>query len=171
MTHKLTRIQLGWIAGFLEGEGCFLTSPTGSPGIKVLSTDRDVLVKYGGWVDRPVRGPYGDNRGGKDRWEVNLYGQPAADLMALLLPYMGERRSAKIRVVLDAASIRQLKQGIREMQATCHPKQKRYYKDGHCRNCYEKWRRARVAKRMETVAALKEQEDNGLPPHTKSLQT
>ena len=163
----MTQKEIQWLAGFLEGEGCFFTSPTGSPGVKALSTDRDVMEKYGGLINRPVRGPYADNRGHKDRWEVNLYGQPAADLMTLLLPHMGLRRSEKIKEVIASASLRQLKQGIRDKQATCHPKLKRYHKDGYCRNCYEKWRRQRTAKRMKTI----EEKSSGLSSHPKSLQT
>lgn len=98
-----TQEDIAWVAGFLEGEGCFFTSPTKSPGVKVLSTDRDVLAKYAALVGKQVKGPYADNRGHKDRWEVNVYGLTAVKLMDYILPWMGERRQAKIEEVLHKA--------------------------------------------------------------------
>lgn len=155
MYETLTSIEIAWLAGFLEGEGCFFTSPTGSPGIKVLSTDQDVMAKYSALVQRPVRGPYKDNRGHKDRWEVNLYGQPAIILMGRLVPHMCERRSKRIMGVIGAAQHRELKQGVRQKRAFCHPRLMRYHSDGSCRNCYEIKRRERKV--------------HGLLEHTQSL--
>lgn len=140
--NGLPEIDIAWIAGFLEGEGCFFIAPTGSPGIKVLSTDRDVLVKYGAFVRRDVRGPYRDRRtlrngnAPKARWEVNLYGRPAITLMKRLRPYMGTRRLAKIELVIATADGRALKLYVRHMKATCHKDRQRYHSSGLCHSCY-----------------------------------
>lgn len=140
----LAATDIAWIAGFLEGEGCFATGASGSPMVKVVSTDRDVLEHYGSLVLRPVRGPYIDDRARrKPQWEVNVCGRKAIALMAVLLPYMGLRRAKKIRTVLADAATRELKRPIRirSLAATCHTDLPRYHTDGRCRNCYERDRR------------------------------
>jgi len=140
----MTELEIMWVAGFLEGEGCFFTSPTNSPGVKVCLTDKDVLDKYGKLIDRPVKGPYSDNRiGYKVRWEVNLYGKPAIVLMQSILPHMGGRRSIKIQKIIVDANNHELKRpiSVRSLNATCHPEKKRYHSDGRCHNCYERDRR------------------------------
>jgi hypothetical protein len=37
----------------------------------------------------------------KMAYEAQIYGQPAEDAMRAVLPYMGQRRSAKIREILE----------------------------------------------------------------------
>lgn len=150
MYSTLTVDEICWLAGFLEGEGCFFTSPTGSPAVKTLSTDFDVLARYSELVKRPVRGPYKDNRGHKDRWEVNLYGEDAVELMLLLLPHMGLRRSNKIRGILEAAKTRKLKKLVRDARprvkfqmALCHVNRPRYHSSGQCHSCYSTERKRR----------------------------
>ena len=152
MYSTLTQLEVGWLAGFLEGEGCFFTSPTGSPGIKVCLTDYDVLAKYGCLVMRPVMGPYQDNRPGhKAKWEVNLYGEDAVSLMRVLLPLMGLRRSDRIRSILEAAKLRRLKQikraqrpRVKHQMALCrHTERPRYHSSGLCHSCYSTERKKR----------------------------
>ena len=47
-----------------------------------------------GRIQGPI--PYKNHPGWKDRWQWAVSGRRARDLMALLLPYMGERRRASI---------------------------------------------------------------------------
>ena len=140
----MTDQEKGWLAGYLEGEGCFLTSPTGSPGIKVCATDFDVVEKYGNLVHRPVRGPYADKRGFKQKWEVNLYGENSIKIMKIILPLMGERRKMKISEIIRDSEQKILKHAVsvKSMQSICHHSLKRYHSSGECRNCYERRKRA-----------------------------
>lgn len=140
-------LDLGWLAGFLEGEGCFFMSPTKSPGIKVCSTDLDVLQRAAALMERPVCGPYQDKRGNKPRWEVNLYGAPCLKVMEMLLPHMGVRRSHTILGVIEKArlldTLRESRKAnaVKRQRAVCHPERPRYHSSGQCRNCYQNQRR------------------------------
>jgi hypothetical protein len=112
---KLPRISardLVWLAGLLEGEGCFslqcyrngVTCLHALPSIEVQMTDRDVVARAGkllGGGQTKVRG------GGRPKakrfhkvyiWRVN--GQRAVHVMKLLLPHMGKRRSARITALV-----------------------------------------------------------------------
>jgi hypothetical protein len=105
----LGEIQTAWVAGYLEGEGCFFWityqtekyGPYHYPRIACSSTDRDVLeqlAEYTG-VGR-VWGPQ-DRGPNKPIWHWTVSkGKEAAALMRALYPYMGQRRRAKIDEVL-----------------------------------------------------------------------
>jgi hypothetical protein len=95
--------ELIWLAGLLEGEGCFQCDP---PNITLQMTDRDV-------VERAMRiGQSGNFMGPiprknpkhKDiyRWRVSSAGDVLI-LGLLLLPHMGTRRSEAIRKMICTA--------------------------------------------------------------------
>lgn len=106
----MTRDELCWLAGWLEGEGTFYASETkgNSPRavIQVFSVDRDTIEKaarlMGGRITvikpRECRGTQWKSQGGL-RAEVG--GEPAAALMRQLLPFMGQRRTAQITKALS----------------------------------------------------------------------
>ncbi len=66
--HRLSELELGWVAGLLEGEGCF-TMKKGkrkngfsyTPAVRVVSTDGDIIISSTNWyrlgasASRPVR--------------------------------------------------------------------------------------------------------------------
>ncbi len=105
-------INLAWIAGLLEGEGSFGVSNRKKDGytcrVAVTMTDEDTILRahalsgvgrvYGPY---PVKnsnlgpGPY------KDRYQWVVQGKTAAELMQGVLPFMSERRSARINEVLS----------------------------------------------------------------------
>ena len=98
-----------WLAGLLEGEGCFTTNTPGRTGtrtplIGLGMTDGDVitdvqtmLTSLGG---REVRRMTRQLPSGKTVYTLNLTGLPAVKVMCAILPYMGERRGAKIRAII-----------------------------------------------------------------------
>jgi hypothetical protein len=114
--YRLAPVDLAWVAGLLEGEGCFshksgASSPRGIT-VQCHMTDLDVLkrlhrkVKVG-----HVRGPYANGftrrpKKGvravkcKPRWMFQVSGPAAYQLMKQLLPLMGVRRTARIRELL-----------------------------------------------------------------------
>jgi hypothetical protein len=113
-SRALEQNDIAWIAGYLEGEGSFTvrweTSSANHryPTIYACcgSTDEDLIRRLhslcGGSVygPTPKYAPYG--RRIKDRWDWRLprnCGLRA--LLEALLPYMGSRRTAKIRYCLD----------------------------------------------------------------------
>lgn len=118
MAYTTDKLELAWLAGWLEGEGCFgaYTSTRKRPDrpraytntkfqIQAPSTDRDVVeraaVAMGGYVNyRAPRYP-----GCKPQWCACLTRRAEVlDLLSALRPMMGERRSAKFDEVLAQAA-------------------------------------------------------------------
>lgn len=98
----MTEIELAWLAGLLEGEGCFsYRADRDCPVVEVKMVDLDVINRVGELFGRTVWmvPAQGENR--QDQWRTKIQGEPARELMRRLLPLMGERRSARIRALLD----------------------------------------------------------------------
>jgi hypothetical protein len=97
-----------WVAGILEGEGCFAVQKTkvkNIPRIQVSMSDRDIIERLAqivGWGN--VGGPYfltkNTNRPGRKdhkpmyRWALN--GKRASELGRNVYPLLSERRRAYI---------------------------------------------------------------------------
>lgn len=90
--------ELYWLAGLLEGEGCFAIRGTGhNPVIQLIMTDLDVVIRAAKIMgSHKVIKTKQDSRGGKSLYRTVVYGSVAISLMKKLLPLMGERRSIKI---------------------------------------------------------------------------
>ena len=129
-----------WLAGWLEGEGCFRFG-CNTPSITATSTDLDVMRKVAGILggniyDRKTPPPR------KPSWSTHVGGGWAAGWMMTLLPLMGERRQQKIKDVLSAW------RGLpgfaknscgKIVPASCHP-ERPSSSLGLCESCYEKQR-------------------------------
>jgi len=113
MTENWTKINIAWLAGLLEGEGCFCKhSQAKSYNIKLVMTDEDVVRKayliagYG-----TVRGPIFRNNSIKPCWEwVVSKAKYTLAIAYAIYPFMGERRSKKIIELIN--SINSMKASI-----------------------------------------------------------
>jgi hypothetical protein len=98
-------IDLAWLAGYLEGEGCFhiRSVQRRSPSMHAATTDKDIAEKvarlFGVSVSTLVR----PTVTGKTVYNVRLGGDRSIEMMQALRPYMGLRRSARIDEVLRLA--------------------------------------------------------------------
>jgi len=70
-TENLSEFELGYIAGFVDGEGTISVTKQGRedgltlhPLIRISGTDGDVVGKMASWFNKSVNGPYG-----KDAYE------------------------------------------------------------------------------------------------------
>lgn len=93
--------NLPWLAGVLEGEGCFYYDH--SPRISVSMTDKDVIETIAQCVGCKVRGPFtprGKNTY-KPVWTVAMGGRRALELMIALFPFMHTRRCHAIEEILS----------------------------------------------------------------------
>jgi hypothetical protein len=107
---KLTEAEIAWLAGLLEGEGCFgVKGPNPSnahryPYVVVRMTDRDVVERVatlmGGNVVTRSHTPSMRSRGEQPIYRYWLVGSRALHVMRLLRPWMGERRTAKVDALL-----------------------------------------------------------------------
>lgn len=105
--RPMTEIEVAWLAGWLEGEGCF--SPRDNRGYKTIdinakSIDLDVLehvfeITGVGSVTGPQIYP---DRSPIFNWGVRTKSDVLA-LIDILLPHMHARRSARIKELLEWA--------------------------------------------------------------------
>ena len=112
MALYMTDTQLGWVAGFLEGEGCFYIRRNGKwhyPSIRVQSVDVDALEKLRnftgvGWV----YGPYEPRRNGISKQRYWCWALDSRDqvnmLLKKILPLMSQRRAKRIKEILNGTT-------------------------------------------------------------------
>jgi len=96
---------IGWLAGLLEGEGCFFLAPkTISPVITLSMTDKDVVQRVADLWDRPVWTHRSDKYypGAKMIYRTELYGLHAAGWLMTIFSFLGERRQQKVKSILAA---------------------------------------------------------------------
>jgi hypothetical protein len=101
----LTEAEVAWLAGFLEGEGSFYMKRQRSdylmPMVKVGGTDLDTIQYAAQLLGNPaVQFERRRQAHWKDQWKVYKHGQPAVEVMKQILPWMGSRRSEKIREII-----------------------------------------------------------------------
>src|SRR6266705_5064871 len=119
MCRKYMRVStLAWLAGILEGEGTFGTSRN-SPSIKLEMCDKDIVQKVAHIFNTKfflIKRNKIIHPTWSDSYRVAIYGDSAYKWMKLLLPWMGKRRSKKIKQILNKCkyvSRRQDKKGIK----------------------------------------------------------
>lgn len=96
--------QICWVAGLLEGEGCFQNRSDRycSPLIQLMMTDKDVVVSAAKVLGaHKVVKCKQDTRTNKSIYRLNVYGRLSIEWMMTLYVLMGERRQAKIREILN----------------------------------------------------------------------
>lgn len=86
--------DLGWLAGLLEGEGCFVIGNSAS--LLLQMTDRDVVQRASEMLNSKVSPHPRLKLNRKPLYYTAVHGSRAAAWMMTLWPFMGERRRAKI---------------------------------------------------------------------------
>lgn len=90
--------ELHWLAGLLEGEGCFgfSGSKPGTARVVVTMTDRDVVERAAKMLGSAMKKPYVRPAPLKTSYSTAVYGSTAAAWMMTLYVLMGERRRRTI---------------------------------------------------------------------------
>lgn len=106
--HEMTnQEQIIWLAGLLEGEGCFFwrrlykykTSCQYS--IAIAMTDEDVIKRAAAIMGIKNVRKSPRPRPHKDVFQIAIDGKGAIAIMKQVLPFMGQRRTARIEEILD----------------------------------------------------------------------
>ena len=95
-------VDLYWLAGLLEGEGCFNMSGSkvGSARLSLNMTDLDVVERAAKLVGAEIKYPKQyPNR--KKVYRIELFSNKAAGWLMTLYPLMGERRKQAIENTLS----------------------------------------------------------------------
>ncbi len=108
-------VDIYWLAGLLDGEGCFLSGHADQPRIALCMTDEDAVQRAAELL-RPrsmsLKNEHRPNR--KVQYRIDLAGRKAAGWMMTLYPILSLRRQAKIRDVL----VRWRQRGTRNTRPT-----------------------------------------------------
>lgn len=96
---------LTWLAGLLEGEGCFTVGYQNGrrysyPVIQLSMVDRDVIDRAAALMGNPAVCSR-VLKSGKTNYQIRVTGTKARELMTELKPLMGARRQARIQEVLN----------------------------------------------------------------------
>lgn len=101
----LEPVDSGWLAGILEGEGCFTTSGSARRYIRIdlVSTDRDVVERAALLMDDSRVGVVGKTStvSRKQQYRTTLSGARAARVMLTVLPQLGQRRAERVTGLLE----------------------------------------------------------------------
>lgn len=93
--------DLGWAAGFLEGEGCFWSGTGGTITAAAAQVNPEpiakLLVLFGGRATKRTNkhGVLGDK--GNDLWWWEVYGARARGVMLTLYPLLSQKRKDQIK--------------------------------------------------------------------------
>lgn len=102
--------DIAWLAGLLEGEGCFTWQPHshnrqhGAIRITLSLCDLDVVERAAALTRSNVHEFVHNGRDGhtrKKQYRIQVGGRRAAAWMMTLFPLMGQRRQARIAEILD----------------------------------------------------------------------
>ncbi len=124
-------IDLAWLGGLLEGDGCFMLKQGKYAQIGLEMTSEDIVIKVSDmWNTRVVKS--------RNLYVTRVNGFKAVKWMMLLLPFLGERRREKIASIIKVwkETTHVNADGARRM-ATCHP-DRLAYGFGMCQSCYDK---------------------------------
>jgi len=158
-------LDIAWLAGIIEGEGSFMFKESESPMIAIQMSDEDIVQRVAAMWGRKVNGPYERKDGYKTTWRCTVTGKKAVGWMLTLYVFMGERRQAKIRDVIERwkAYVPPKRpnrlpgvphnKGKRAIP-TCEHKERRVVGLGVCGTCYmRQWRADRMSAAAEQGGA------------------
>lgn len=142
--------DIAWLGGLLEGEASFQFK-NGCPKIALQMTDRDVVARAADILGVPI-GASSRKPKGKDTykpvWHLGVHGKRALGWMMTLYQFLGERRQAKVREIIDLRLMSKYmprKSRGEFVPATCHPSRPR--RAGNlCKECWMRDYRQRTGK-------------------------
>lgn len=131
MSHRIeiNELDLAWLAGLLEGEGCFtvhknckqrqgFVSVSHVARLKIETTDEDVVRCVASLIGGNFSGPRKQSvtrtqfpGTSKMLWTAEVTGWKALAWMRVLLPWMCDRRAARIQEVLSMRNYREYPDG------------------------------------------------------------
>ena len=99
---KYSKIEVAWLAGLLEGEGCFYIDKKSKNRvmIEIGMTDLDIIQRVAKLFNRKIVSFKPKNKNSQPLYRVAIQGKKAFPVMRLILPLMGERRTKKIKTLL-----------------------------------------------------------------------
>jgi len=104
-TITVSKSDLMWLAGLIEGDGCFYQSK-GRAKIQIEMIDKDVIERASKIMSGKIYNSKNDtNQNWKKTYTTWVSNNKALTFMQTLKPYMSKRRQKKIEEILNACSI------------------------------------------------------------------
>ena len=142
-------IDIAWLAGLLEGEGCFLVIRGSYPAISLGMTDEDIIVRASIMLGTKV------SHSG-NMYTTQVSGLRAIPWMMTLYTFLGKRRREKVAKIIrlwKSTTQHRAPRGMRFM-SKCHP-DRVVHSLGLCKTCYEsrrlqrsKWKKEQLLKKV-----------------------
>lgn len=134
----ITIRDLAWIAGLLEGEGCFHLQNKLYPLIVLQMTDEDVVVKAADMMQAKIY------RSG-NLWVSRVTGVHAIGWMMTLYTLLGKRRRERVTEIIKIWYEHKYVNTPRNVRlmATCHPDRIAMGSDQLCKVCHVREYKAR----------------------------
>lgn len=92
-------VQLAWLAGIIEGEGCITTKHRGAREallVRVKMTDEDVIQRVAHLFGSSYHSIPPAQAGWKTQYSTEVTGKRAVKLMEELSPLLGHRRTERL---------------------------------------------------------------------------
>ncbi|WP_405061915.1 hypothetical protein OG474_09740 [Kribbella sp. NBC_01505] len=112
----MTPEQAAWLAGLLDGEGCFDMTHS-SPRLRVKMSDHDVIIRAATLMNARVHAEPPRQPHHKPCLVAQIHGDSAVAVMRAVLPHLGARRTAKATEIILAHSNRQAVRATRHLKA------------------------------------------------------
>ncbi len=93
-------VRAAWLAGLLEGEGCFRVYSSGGISISLQMTDRDIVVRAAEELGAVVRHSPPAKENWQSTWVCWTSRQHGREISLRLIPWLGVRRSARVNEAL-----------------------------------------------------------------------
>lgn len=98
--------DLLWLAGLLDGDGCFGFYPSTengnpTPSIHIQMVDQDTIERVASLFECDTSVNKSKKKTEQDTYRASIRSQKALSLMRLLLPYLSVRRQQKITTIID----------------------------------------------------------------------
>lgn len=132
-----TKIEIIWLAGLLDGEGSFVfqgQEPYKTPAIQLEMTDKDIVERAARIMGAPIGQFRKRAEHHKGTYRTELSGIRIKEVANAILPYMGERRSARIKELL-LWEPRKAPQRQKDAPNDCGHTERPHFFKGLCQEC------------------------------------
>ena len=129
-----------WLAGLLEGEGCFMLEKGKYLSISLRMTDEDIVVRAAILMKSTVY-RY------KNTWVTKFSGARTVGWMMTLYPLLGKRRKEKVALIIKFWRTHLYRLPICRLMSKCHL-DRVVYALNLCKSCYYKqWKEKQLLRK------------------------
>lgn len=132
-----------WLAGILEGEGCFSARENGYPTISIEMQDKDIVDRVSKLFNTNSSSVSGRHAGYKVTYITSIRGDKAIGWMFTLFPVLGTRRRTRIKEIVHNWKNRDLYKKTYCPNGHEYPIDHKLDYNGH-RRCKECTRQSRI---------------------------